>query len=121
MPFPFVSRARFDDERERRKEAERELSVTRERLETELRDSRERILLALKPREPDKSETLRLTEETDLSQIMPIAGKPTLATITSAANLEAQRRANTDGAKGIVHEMLENASKRIPKAKAVNG
>jgi hypothetical protein len=108
LPLPWVSRERFNEERARREKAEADL----EALRLKFLDYLERHPAALPP----------IGEDTDLSRIQPIAGKPTIAMVTAKANLDAFKRATTPGSKGIAQELEENQAKMYrPIKAAANG
>ena len=99
MKLPWVSRERFDEERERNQKLEAELNRLRELLIPQLRTP------------PAASAESIIGMDTDLSKIQPIAGKVTLSMVTSAANREAYKRSQTAGAKSVAEELTENAQK----------
>jgi hypothetical protein len=102
MKWPWVSRDRYEDERERSRRLEGELERLREILIPQLRP-------AVAP--------LVLTENTDFSKVQPIAGKPTIANVMADANRAAFKASQTPGAKGIARELAESQQKRA----VVNG
>lgn len=92
MRLPFVSRERLEEQQRRC-----------EKLEIEVR---ELLLLALPGLRP-QLEMAPLTPETDLSGVVPISGRPTLAIITANANRAAQQRAKQIGSMPISQELAE--------------
>ena len=112
-----VSRERFEDERRLRLKAEAELEETRNALIEAIREQ------VPKPPEVPKVETLTLKEDTDLSQVTPIPGRPTIAYIVGKANQAAALEAKTMGARGIAAKLADTM--RVPKRetlpKAANG
>ena|SRR5271157_334066 len=97
MKLPWVSRERFEDERERSRKLEEELVKLRELLIPQLRTA------------PAAPAATLIGMDTDLSKIQPISGKPTLAVVMADANREAYRRAMSPGAKSVSEELSENA------------
>ncbi len=89
MRFPWVSRERYEELKERLEKVEAQ------------RDS----LLGLTPKQVTQS--IVVDENTDLSQVQPIPNKPTLAMITAAANKEAKKRALDPNGKPIPVELAE--------------
>ena len=111
LRFPFVSRDRFEDERKRA-----------ERAEAKVESLEQQLLAALRPVpvSPLRTEPLVLTEDTDLSTVLPIQGKPTLASITAQANKAARDRVKAPGSPSIAMELYQEAAKK-PVLKAANG
>ena len=115
MKFWFVSRERFEDERKRCA-----------KLEAEIERLHELLIPGLRAPTPEPAvETLQIGENTDLSKIVPIQGKPTIAFIMGKANQAAALAAQIPGAKGIARELAERARPAVAAApappKAVNG
>jgi hypothetical protein len=107
MPWPFVSRERFDEERVRREKAESDLEVLREKF----LDYLERHPAALPV----------IGADTDLSKIQPISGRPTIANVIATANRDAYAAAQVPGAKGIAAQLEEARTKLFKIKKAANG
>ncbi len=93
MQFPFVSRERFVESQDRIR-----------RLEEENRRLTEILIPAM--RAPSES-PLRIAEDSDLSKIQPIPGKPTIASIQAEANLAALKNSEIPGAKSIAESVQE--------------
>jgi hypothetical protein len=104
--WPFVSRDRFDDERARAVKAETALEALRVKFLEYI----------------EHQQTLPVIgEDTDLSKIQPIAGRPTIANVISFANAGAYKRAQTYGAKGVSEELAEAQDRMTKIKRKVNG
>lgn len=106
MKLPWVSRERFEEEKERSRKLEDELKHLREILIPQLRP-------AVAP--------LTLTENTDFSKVQPIPGRPTIANVMADANREAYSRARVPGAKSVSVELAESHAAMSRIKAVVNG
>lgn len=109
MKLPFVSRERFDDERARAVKAETALEQAKDDLET----LRGKFLEYI---DKHRIAPLVLNEETDLGNVQPIRGRPTIANVISEANTAAYTSAKTG--KSIAEE-LDRQREQIQKIKRV--
>jgi hypothetical protein len=107
MKWPFVSRERFEDERARNEELKAEIRQLREVLIPQLRQA--------------PAATPLLAENSDLSKIQPIPGKPTLAVVIAAANKAAYDRSRTIGARSITEDLAEAQAHMARLKREVNG
>jgi hypothetical protein len=105
MRFPFVSRERFDEERTRAQKAEEALESMRQKF------------LDYLQREPAP---LALDENTDLSTIQPIGGRPTIANVIGIANRDAFKASQTGGP-SPAKVLQEARDKLLHIKKEVNG
>jgi len=103
MKIPWVSRERFDEERARAVKAE-----------TALEDLRQKFLDYI---QNQQSAAPVIGENTDLSKIQPIAGRPTIANIIDIANRDAYKIAQIPGAESVT-EQLAKARDRMNRTKA---
>ena len=101
MNFPFVSRERFDEERARAVKAETALDELRQKFLDYIQNQQTAPVIG---------------EDTDLSKIQPIPGKPTIANVIAFANVAAFKRSQVEGAKGIAEELAE-AQQRLTNIK----
>jgi hypothetical protein len=93
MRLPFVSRERFDESQKRIAD-----------LEAQLKQAAADLLAA-----KIEAATVGMRVPSDVDPMMqPIPGRPTIATITAAANKAAEDRAKIPGAKGIADELREH-------------
>jgi len=113
MQFPFVSRERFNDERQRAVKAEAALVEAQAALET----MRQKFLDYI---ERHRIEPLKLDEKTDLGSVQPIAGRPTIANVISFAN-EGAYKAAVSGGESVARQLERERAKLMDIKKAANG
>ena len=106
MRLPFVSRERFDEERARVVKAEADLEAMREKFLAYLQTA---------PVAPV------IGENTDLSTIQPIAGRPTIANVIAIANRDAYKAAQVPGAKGVAAQLEEARTNLLRIKREANG
>ena len=106
MRLPFVSRERFDEERARAVKAEADLEAMREKFLAYLQTA---------------SVAPVIGENTDLSTIQPIAGRPTIANVIAIANRDAYKAAQVPGAKGVAAQLEEARTNLLRIKREANG
>lgn len=90
--------------------------VSRERYDeslariAELQEQNRKLTELLIPAMRAPSAVIPIDHNTDLSKMQPIPGKPTIANVIAYANAQAQKRAETPGAKSVTEELAEHAS-----------
>ena len=106
MRLPVVSRERFDEERARAVKAEADLEAMREKFLAYLQTA---------------SVAPVIGENTDLSTIQPIAGRPTIANVIAIANRDAYKAAQVPGAKGVAAQLEEARTNLLRIKREANG
>lgn len=103
MKFPFVSRERLNEAKDRIAALEAANIALREQL------TEARIAAATPHRNIEEPIDIDTTWQ-------PIPGKPTIAVVMSEANKAAQKRAETPNAKGIAQELEEKQKTTFRRA-----